>query len=209
MMTRSRNALAALPLAVLIALAAPACAPLSAMDDVIGSTANSRGNTLYGEIRSVDTRGGRITVREQRGRDYTVRIDNRTQVVYGQRRYPVSSLRRGDMVQMRVAYDRDNRAWAERIEVRRSQARGRDDRSDRDREYGSVQRFDGTVRQVDTRRGVFTLDRGRGASLVVYVTRNTDRDDVRRFERLRRNERVRVEVRVRGNSNQAELVRFR
>jgi hypothetical protein len=44
---------------------------------------------------------------------------------------------------------------------------------------------------------------------VVYVPRDARRDDVRRFERLRRGERVRVEVRSRGRGDQAELVRFR
>jgi hypothetical protein len=203
MSTRRRSVPGALRFAALLAIAAPACAPLSAMDDVFG-TSNSR-NSISGEVRSIDTRRARIQVREQYGRDYTVRYDSRTRVVDRQRQYPVSSLQRGDFVQMRIVYDRNNNAWADRIEVRDSRGSGRDGRN-----AGlSVQRYEGNVRQIDVRRGYFTLDRGRGASLVVRVPNDARRDDIRRFERLRRNERVRVEVRVRSGSNQAELVRFR
>lgn len=220
--TRFRTA-AMLPAALLVALSAPACAPLSAMDDVIGGTTGT--STVYGEVRSVDTRRARIQVREQYGRDYTVQYDSRTQVTYGNRRYPVSALERGDIVSMRVTRDRNNRLHADRIDVRESRTTrssrdddwyGRDRRDDdrrdrRDDRAGRtvIERYDGIVRTVDTRRGYFTLDRSRGASLVVHVPRNVDREEVRRFERLRRNQRVRVEVRLYGRSNQAELIRFR
>ncbi|HEX6134227.1 MAG TPA: hypothetical protein VFZ24_09690, partial [Longimicrobiales bacterium] len=130
--------------------------------------------------------------------------DDRTRVIYGQRQYPVSSLERGDQVQIRVEYDRNNTAWADRIEVRDSR------RSERDGDWSNarVQRLDGRVYQVDTRRGYFTLDGTYGRSLVVYVPRSLRREDARRFERLRRGDRVRIEVRSRGR-DQAELVRFR
>ncbi|HSJ31501.1 MAG TPA: DUF5666 domain-containing protein [Longimicrobiales bacterium] len=194
----------------LIAGSAAACAPLESlggMGDVFGG-----GNSLYGEVRSVDTRRGRIQVREQYGRDQTVRYDNRTRVVYQNREYPVSSLERGDQVQMRLAYDRNNTAWADRIEVRSSARRtdGRD-RDDRDRGdiWGSrVQRLEGRVQAIDVRRGYFTVTDNQ-SRVLVYMPRNARREDVRRFERLRRGERVRVEVRSRGRGDQAELVRFR
>lgn len=204
----------------LLAGSAAACAPLESlggMGDVFGG-----GNSLYGEVRSVDTRRGRIQVREQYGRDQTVRYDNRTRVIYQNREYPVSSLERGDQVQMRLAYDRNNTAWADRIEVRSSARRtdgrdrdddwdDRDDRDDRDRGdvWGSrVQRLEGRVQAIDVRRGYFTVT-GNQSRVLVYMPRNARREDVRRFERLRRGERVRVEVRSRGRGDQAELVRFR
>jgi hypothetical protein len=188
----------------LLAGSVAACAPLGGLGDVIGG-----GSTVSGEVRSIDTRRGRIQVREQYGRDQTVRFDNRTRVVYQNRQYPVTSLERGDQVQMRVEYDRNNTAWADRIEVR-SSAR----RSDRDRNRGGawpsrVERLDGRVQGIDGRRGYFTMTQNRGSRVVVYMPRNARRDDIRRFERLRRGDRVRVEVRSRGRSNQAELVRFR
>jgi hypothetical protein len=188
----------------LLAGLAGACAPLGGLGDVFGN-----GDSLYGEIRSVDTRRGKIQVREQYGRDQTVRYDSRTRVVYQNRQYPVSSLERGDQVQMRVAYDRNNTAWADRIEVR-SSARRNDRRSDRGTVWSPrVERVDGRVQGVDGRRGYFTMTQNRGPQLAVYMPRNARREDVRRFERLRRGDRVRVEIRSRGSSSQAELVRFR
>ena len=202
----------------LLAGSAVACAPLESLGrtgDVFGG-----GDSLYGEVRSVDTRRGRIQVREQNGRDQTVRYDNRARVVYQNREYPVSSLERGDVVRMRVEYDRNDTAWVDRIEVRssarRTDRRDRDDdryddRDDRNRGdvWGSrVERLEGRVQAIDARRGYFTVtdDRSR---VLVYMPRNARREDVRRFERLRRGERVRVEVRSRGRGDQAELVRFR
>jgi hypothetical protein len=185
----------------LLAGLAGACAPLGGLGDVFGN-----GDSLYGEIRSVDTRRGKIQVREQYGRDQTVRYDSRTRVVYQNRQYPVSSLERGDQVQMRVAYDRNNTAWADRIEVR-SSARG----SDRGSVWGSsrVQRVDGRVQGIDVRRGYFTVTGNRNSRVLVYMPRNARREDVRRFERLRRGDRVRADVRSHGRSDQVELVRFR
>ena len=190
---------------------------LGGMGDVFGN-----GSSVYGEVRSVDARRGRIQVREEHGGDRTVRYDNRTRVVYQNRQYPVTSLERGDQVQMRVEYDRNNTAWADRIEVRSSARRSERDRDrrrdrvgDRDRERGGVwgsarvERLDGRVQGIDVRRGYFTMTGARNSRVVVYVPRDARRDDVRRFERLRRGERVHVEVRSRGRGDQAELVRFR
>ena len=207
------NRTRALAVSGLLALSASGCMGLGALGglgDVIGGS-----NSVYGEVRSVDARRGRIQVREQHGRNQTVRFDNRTQVVYQNRRYPVSSLERGDQVQMRVQYDRNNTAWADRIEVRSARrADRRDDRRNDRRDDRSVwgtrvQRLDGRVEAVDARRGYFTLNQNRGGRVVVYLPRNARREDVRRVERLRRGERVRVDVRSTGRGDQAELVRFR
>ncbi|MGH7465252.1 MAG: hypothetical protein ACREK1_08760, partial [Longimicrobiales bacterium] len=147
----------------LLAAVASSCGAMGSVGDVLGG-----GSSVYGEVRSVDTRRGRLQVREQYGRDQTVRFDNRTRVVYQNRQYPVSSLSRGDQVQMRVEYDRNNTAWADRIEVRSS---ARDNR--RGTDPGSVwstrlQRLDGRVQGVDTRRGYFTITQNRSRGVVVY-----------------------------------------
>jgi hypothetical protein len=188
------------------------CAPLGnlgGLGDVFG------GNSVYGEVRSVDTRRGRIQLREQQGRDYTVRYDNRTRVVYQNRQYPVSAMERGDQVQVSIQYDRNDDPWAERIDLRssaRSNDRDRDRRDDdRDRDdvwSDRVQRLDGRVQSIDTRRGYFTMTQN-NYRVTVYMPRDARREDIRRFERLRRGERVRADVRNRGSQNQAELVRFR
>jgi hypothetical protein len=71
-----------------------------------------------------------------------------------------------------------------------------------------VVRWDGVVQQVDYRRGWFALDRNSGRDVRINVGRYTRDEDVRRFERLRRGQRVKVEVRS-SSLGQAELVRFR
>lgn len=196
-------------LALLVAL--PGCATM-------GGVLAGRPDDLYGQVRAVDARRGYLQIQEDYGRDYTVRFDGRTRVVYGGRDYSVGSLRRGDEVRVELGYDRGEQPWAERIELRRS-ASGNGDiwRSgggvyDRGGIYGRgtarVERWDGRVRQVDYRRGWFTIERGRYNDERVYVGRFARNEDIRRFERLRPGQRVKVEVRT-SYAGGAELVRFR
>jgi hypothetical protein len=189
--------------AVVLALAAPGCAPLNALDDVLQP--NGSMSVVSGEIRSLDARRGRMQVRDDYagGRTHTLRYDNRTRVVYAQRQYPASSLSRGDQVRVRVTYDRSGNAWADRVEVRRSAQQQRTVANS-----SRVERLDGVVRQVDNRRGWFTLEQSRSRSVRVYVPTRLNGTDARRFDRLRRGDRVRVEVRALGR-NEAQLVRFR
>lgn len=184
--------------AALLTAGATGCAPLNALDGVVSGV---NGGTVTGEVRSVDARRGRLQVREEYGnrRTHTVRLDNRTRITDGQRRIPVSSLRRGDEVRIWLARDRSGNAWAERIDVRRSQRATAGNRTTR---------VDGVVRQVDTRRGYFTLEQSRSRSLVVYVPPRLSGSDARRFDRLRRGDRVRAEVRLAGR-DRAQLIRFR
>jgi hypothetical protein len=86
--------------------------------------------------------------------------------------------------------------------VHSGDARQRDDARHR------TTRIDGVVRQVDTRRGYFTLEQSRSRSITVYVQQRLSSSDARRFDRLRRGDRIRAEVRLSGR-NRAELVRFR
>jgi translation initiation factor IF-1 len=81
--------------------------------------------------------------------------------------------------------------------------------SDRDRRdvAGRIERLDGRVTSVDQRRGYFAMSDGR-QNVLVHVSGRLSNNDARRFDRLRRGDRVRVEVRYAGRG-QAELVRFR
>jgi hypothetical protein len=194
-----RQLRASLAATLIAALAVSACAPLSALDDILVPSGQSA--LLDGEVRSVDTRRGRLEVRPVNGRSQTLRYDGRTRVVNGTRQYPVSSLTRGDMVRVRVTYDRSGTAWADRIDLRYNTA---DQRRGSDR----TERLDGRVGAVDTRRGHFTVEHGIFSRTLVYVPRRISSGDARRFDRLRRGDRVRVEVRPVGRG-QAELVRFR
>lgn len=164
-----------------------------------GSSPSGRATLLRAEVRSVDTRSQRIQLREEarRGRNWTVLYDGRTRVVYGQRAYPVSSLERGDRVDVHVVYDRDGRAYANRVDVRQNvRARAR------------VVRIDGTVAWVDAHRGSFGLAPRSGQGYAVYVPRTLSRSELNRFGRIRRGDRVRAEVRVVSRDGY-ELVRFR
>lgn len=194
----TRQAVRPVMLALVGALAtASACAPLEGV-----AQPTSRSNAVVqGEVRSLDARRGRVQVREDHGRTHTLRYDNRTRVTYGSRQYPVSSLERGDYVRIRVTHDRGGTAWADRIEVRDSRANRRGSVA------GRVERVSGRVANVDTRRGYFTLEQSR-TRLVVHVPRRASSSDARRFDRLRRGDRVSVEVRPLGR-NEVELVRFR
>jgi hypothetical protein len=192
------------------------CATIAAAADDIGLGGpagtiygDRNAATLHGEVRSVDTRQSRLQLREDRGRNQTVRYDNRTRVVYGQRSYPVSALERGDRVRVRVVYDRNGRAYADRVDVfESSRNRGRAS-DDRGRPAAArVQRVDGTVSWVDSRSNAFALASRQGRPLAVHVPRDLNRNDRARFDRLRRGARISVDVRPIGR-DQYELVRFR
>jgi hypothetical protein len=187
--------------AILLALVSGivGCATLAGVDELPGS--RGRATTVHAEVRSVDARSGRIHLREERGRNRVVHYDGRTRVVYRQRTYPVTALERGDRVSVRVVQDRGGRAWADRIDVRENVR-------ERGRGAARVQRIDGTVAWVDARRGSFAVAPGRGRSVVVYLSGDLGRSDRVRFQRLRRGERVRADVRPLGRG-EYELVRFR
>jgi hypothetical protein len=189
-------------LATLAALAVTACAPLNALEDVM--LPNGSMNVITGEVRSVDSSRGRLQVREEYGnrRTHTLRYDNRTRVTAGQRQYPASSLQRGDIVRVSVSHDRSGNAWADRVDVRQSARDQRTVSSNR------VTRVEGVVRQVDNRRGHFTLEQSRSQTVRIHVPPRLSNNDARRFDRLRRGERVRAEVRHLGR-DEAQLVRFR
>lgn len=176
--------------------AAAACGAVGVGDVVVPGR-----STLSGEVRSVDTRRNSINIRQDRGREQRVRYDSRTRLYAGQRQYPVSALNRGDRVYMQVSHDRSGTTWADRIELR-STSRPRASAS------GRVERVDGRVRSIDHRRGHFTIERNR-ANTVIYMPARARSADLRRFDRLRRGDRVRADVRYTGRGNQAELVRFR
>lgn len=184
---------------------ASGCAPWG--DTVWGPRLPSaRTAMVEGEIRSVDSRRGRLEFRTARGRTSTVRVDRATRVVYGRRNYPLDALERGDMVRIWLEVDERGDAWADRVEVRRS-AVERYGRYEDERYRGRVERLDGRVLEVSLGNGYFVVDQGYDR-VVVHVPRALDRDEYRRLERLRRGDRVRADVRW-LSGDEAALVRFR
>lgn len=230
MILRPGTVRVALLLLAALLVVAPACTTVGGAPSR-GGVYGARGDVV-GEVRAVDARRGRIHVREAYGRARTVRYDRGTRVFDGRREYPVSWLRRGDGVRIRVVYDRRGAPWADRVYVRPGgwerwgdHGRGGDDGRWEDGRWGDrggedgrwddrwrdgmrVERLAGTVRSVELRRGYFTLEQGRSRLVVVRIPGRLDRDDARRVGRLRRGDYVHVEVRF-GDRGAAELIRFR
>lgn len=210
-------------LALALVLAAGAgCAP-GMMEDVWGGVVYPDRGGVYdrdgyrssvrGEVRAVDTRNRRIQVRERDGRTLTAHYDGRTRVEYRGRDYRASALERGDQVSMRLR--RDGRSYyADHVYVTESaRDRGGWGRDDRDRDRGRADawrdsgRLYGTVQSVNRGQGSFQVRGEYGERVVVYLPRNAGRSMEDRFRRLRRGDRVNVQVRA-LDRDRAELRRF-
>lgn len=187
-------------LAAGLMMAAPACAPYGGGLEGV-TLPRGRSAVVQGEVRSIDNRRNQITIREGYGRSYTMSYDNKTRVIDGHRRYSINALDRGDRVRVWIAYDRRGTPRVERLEVRDGVRDGRV-------ATPRVQRLDGTIGWLDSRRNSFTLERGRNNRVVVRVPSRLQRDDLRRMERLRRGDRVSIDVRE-VDRGAVELIRFR
>ena len=106
---------------LLSVLAFAGCHELGHIDGLgdYGGTPNSN-RDVVGEVQHVDSRAREIEVRTDEGRTTVLRYDDRTQVVYRQRNYPVANLERGDYIAARVQQDRDRRDYTDTITVKES-----------------------------------------------------------------------------------------
>jgi hypothetical protein len=199
-MNRTIRTLAVAALPLLLAGTA-SCATFDPIGDVLGGGAFAR--DLTGEVRGVDTRRQTIDIRTRDGRSTRVAYDRQTRVEYRGRYYAASALERGDVVSVRLRRDRRGRDYADRVVVRQN-ARDTHDRGGR---Y-AVHRFEGTVTRVDERRGTLEMHTANRRTVQVVVPSTVDRRTHDRFRRLRRGERVRVEVRE-TSRNRYELRTFR
>ncbi|NJD10411.1 MAG: hypothetical protein FIB01_08250 [Gemmatimonadetes bacterium] len=197
-----RKHMITVPAAALLGLllTVPGCATM-------GTILIGRPDDLYGQVRAVDARRGFLQITEDRGREFTLRYDEQTRVVYDGRSYAVASLHWGDEVRVRVEYDRYFQPWADLIELRAGGGIWGND-GGWERDGFRVEHWNGRVQLVDYRGGWFVMERGRHSELRIHIGRYARGDDIRRFERLRRGDRVKVEVRT-SYPGQAELVRFR
>ncbi len=103
------------------------CSNLGSIGNVLGSVLGGAGGQrqqqqqqMDVEIQQVDANSGRLYVRTQDGQQGTIRVDNQTQVVYNNQRYPVTSLERGDVVRIQTQQTQNNELYASRIDVLRS-----------------------------------------------------------------------------------------
>ena len=180
-------------------LALAGCQELGRIDGL--GDYGSIGNEIVGEVMNVDSRGRQIEIRANSGRTSTVRYDNNTQVIYRQRNYAVANLEPGDYVAARVQQDRDGRYYTDTVTVRESA---------QDRGYsggGRLDRIEGKVEFVDSRRGTFEIRDSRNRLIVVSVAFNAPRAVTDRFNRLRSGDYVRIEGRS-VNSDRFDLESF-
>jgi hypothetical protein len=179
---------------LLAALAFAGCHELGHIDG-IGDYGGSGTSNIVGEVENVDPRAREIEVRTDSGRKTVLLYDDRTQVVYQQRNYPVANLERGDYIAARTQQNRDGRNYTDTITVRESVQ----DRGDRRGGGGRLDRVEGRVEYVDARRGTFELRDSRNRLIVVSVPFNSPRQVIDRFNRLREGDNVRIEGRSVGN----------
>ena len=187
---------------VFVVLAVAGCHELGHIDDP-GDYGSLGRNDLTGEVRRVDTRNRQIEIRSESGRTVQVRYDNRTRVVYREGAYAVSDLEPGDYVAMRAQADRDGGYYSDYITVRESAQ----DRSPARRgSIGRLDRMEGRVESIDSRRGSFEI-RDRGRIVRVTLPYNPPRAVNDRFNRLREGDFVGVEGRY-INDDRFELENF-
>ena len=183
-------------------LTAAGCAELGQIN-IPGDYGNASADVV-GEVRNVDTRTRQIEIRTDAGRTWNVQYDNQTRVVYRQRDYAVSNLEPGDYVALRTQQDRDGRLYTDLVTVRESvQDRGG---SSRDR-AGRLDRLEGTVEHIDSRRGQFEVRDRSNRLIVVNLQYNALRTVSDRFDRLREGDTVRIEGRF-LNQDRFELENF-
>jgi hypothetical protein len=178
---------ALLSLALLTFSGCPALGPLENPGGIGGT-----GNDVIGEVQFVESRTRELEIRTDSGRRTVLRFDNNTQVVYRQRTYPVANLERGDYIAARVQQDRDGRLLTTSISVRETA---------QDRGMGAstgnrLERTEGRVEYVDTRRGTFEIRDSRNRIVVISIAYNAPRTVTDRFNRLRSGEYVRLEGRA-------------
>ncbi|HJQ09442.1 MAG TPA: hypothetical protein VJ840_00250 [Gemmatimonadaceae bacterium] len=195
--TISRGAAAAL-----VAISIGACTG-SQLGNVLGGVlggGSGGGNQLSGTIRGVDTRSQQISIQTSNGQTVPIYYDNQTQVVYQNQNYPATSLEYGDMVTARVQAN-GNSYYTDYIQVDQSVSGSGSVSS------GNVQQLQGTVRTIDRRNGVFTVDVGNYNTVTVTLPYNVSTTDVNRFNNLRSGDVVRF-YGVYMNSNQVQLRQF-
>ena len=175
---------------------ATGCHELGHLGDTPGNIfGETRKTEVVGEVRFVDTQNREIEVRTDDRRTRSVRYDGRTRVVYRDRDYPVSNLETGDYVAMRIQTDSPGNVYTGLIQVRESvQDRGGiGARGGTPSRGNRIERLQGTVEHVDSRRGEFELRDEYGRTVIVTLPYNPRRADLDRVRDLRRGDFVRVE----------------
>ena len=137
-----------------------------------------------------------------------MRYDNNTRVSYRQRDYAVANLEPGDYVAVRAQPDRDGRYFTDLITVKESvQERGGYGGVNSSGSVGRLEKLDGRVEFVDSRRGTLEIRDRNNRLVVVSLPYNAPRAITDRLNRLREGDYVRMEGRF-LNRERFELENF-
>jgi hypothetical protein len=172
--------------AALMLVSAGACA--GQLGNVLGGVlggGNAQSGQLSGTIRGVDSRSQQISIQSSGGQTVPVSYDNQTQVVYQNQSYSPTALEYGDRVTARIQASGSS-YYTDYVQVDQS-VNGTSTGS----ASGNVQLLQGTVRQVDRRNGLFTIDMNNYNTLTVTLPYNVSSNDLNRFNNLRSGEQVR------------------
>ena len=189
----------------LVALAA--CQSAGGLGSILGSVlgGNNGAQQLSGTIQGVNTQSQVISIAQSNGQAVSVGFDNNTRVIYQNQNYPVTSLERGDQVSARIQDAGNGNYYTDSVQV--IQPVNGSNGSNNGNSNGSVQSLTGTVRQVNTQGGYFTMDVGNGTLITVSLQYNPTRADQNRFQSLRNGDYVRF-YGVYLNNSRVELRQF-
>lgn len=174
----------------------------SVLGDVLGGSGAQQGQTgqVSGTVLGVDTRAQAIGVQQANGQSINLLFDNNTQVVYENRNYPPTALERGDRITARVQSVSQG-YYTDLVRVDQSVSGSSSGAS------GTVQQIEGTVQQVNLTEGTFTMSIQGSGFVTVSLPYNATRNEITRFQNLRRGDRVRF-YGVFLNDSRIELRQF-
>jgi len=187
--------------AALVVASLGACAG-NQLGNILGSVlgGGAQSGQLSGTIRGVDTRSQQIAIQQSNGQTIPVYYDNQTQVVYQNQNYSPTALESGDRVTARVQANGNN-YYTDYVQVDQSVTGNGTGSS------SNVQMLQGTVRQVDRRNGLFTMDINNYTAVTVTLPYNVSNADLNRFNMLRSGDVVRF-YGTYLNASQIQLSQF-
>lgn len=204
MMTIARAARAGA--ASVLVFASVACSSTGGLGEILGGVlgGSGSGSQVSGTVQGLNTRNQQIGLQQSNGQSVTLNYDNRTQVVYQNQQYPVSSLEYGDRVTARITNSNNSNSgyYTDLIQVDQSVST-----SGSGSVSGNVQTFEGTVRNIDRTNGLFALEARNYGSVTVSMPYNVRQQDLNRFQNLRNGDFVRI-YGVALNNSRVELRQF-
>lgn len=198
MMLSRRIAVLGAAVAVVAATGACSTGLGNVLGSVLGGGGQAQSNQLSGTVRGINTSSQQLTIQQSNGQSVAVLYDNQTRVVYQNQTYSVANLEYGDEVTASIRQAQNGAYYTDYVQVDRSVSSSASS--------GNVQQFQGNVRQVDSRNGLFTVQSGNNL-LTVSLPYNPRSSDVSRFQSLRPGDYVRF-YGVFLNNSRVELRQF-